>query len=167
MLPSASEPSPCARRGPPWQPFGCDIAAPDKVNREMLPFPFSDGLQLSQSPQPKLPNHAEPCGSIVTPKPPPRSPPPVKGERGVPFLPFAGWPLGLSTTAARLEYGVPCLVLFVTHAYPLSSNARFPGPLIRRSCSSLPESLILTVTVQASGIVTSGGVYKLLSNVNA
>ena len=43
----------------------------------------------------------------------------------------------------------------------------FPGPLIRRSGSSLPESLILTVTVQASGIVTSGGSYKSLSNVSA
>ena len=48
-----------------------------------------------------------------------------------------------------------------------SSNARFPGPLIRRSGSSLPESLILTVTVQASGMVTSGGAYKLLSNVKS
>src|SRR5260370_17986285 len=98
----------------------------------MLPFPSKDGLQVSQSPQPKLPNHAEPRGSIVTPKPVPRMPPPVNGERGVPFLPSAGCPLGLNARTYLLEYGVPCLVLFVTHAYPLCSNVRFPGPLINR-----------------------------------
>ena len=82
------------------------------------------------------------------------------------FLPSAGWPLGLNTKLKLLEFGVPWNVLFVTHAYPCLSNAMFPGPLIRKSGSSLPESLTLTVTVQASGLVTSGGAYKLLSNVS-
>src|SRR4029453_15135895 len=94
-------------------------------------------------------------------------PPPVRGDRGVRFLPSAGWPLGLNTKLKLLEFGVPWNVLFVTHAYPRLSNTMFPGPLIRKSGSSLPESLTLTVTVQASGLVTSGGAYKLLSNVSA
>ena len=96
--------------------FGCDVAAPDGVKRDMLPFPPGDGSHVLQLPQPKLPNHAKPCGSMVTPKPVPRSPPPFTGERGVPFLPSAGWPFGSSTTATRLESGVPCFVLFVTQA---------------------------------------------------
>src|SRR5262249_11863063 len=70
-----------------------------------------------------------------------------------------------NTKLKLLEHGVPWNVLFVTHAYPLWSNAMFPGPLIRRLSS--PESLILTVTVHASGIVISGGSYKSLSNVSA
>src|SRR5205823_13265496 len=118
-------------------------------------------------PQPKLPNHTEPWGATVTPKPAPRMPPPVRGDRGVPLLPSAGWPLGFNTKLKVHEFGEPCVVLFVTHAYPRWSNARFPGPLIKKSGSSLPESLTLTVTVQASGMVTNCGVYKLLSSVNA
>src|SRR5438477_5652985 len=57
------------------------------------------------------------------------------------------------------------MTLLVTQAYPRLSNARFPGPPIRMLSS--PESLTLTVTVHASGMVTSGGAYKLLSNVSA
>src|SRR5437762_3574485 len=79
----------------------------------------------------------------------------------------AGLPLGFSTIMVRLEFGVPWTVLLVIQAYPRSSNARFPGPPNRRSASSLPESFTLTVTVQASGISTSGGEYKSLNNVNA
>src|SRR5215211_1658520 len=105
---------------------------PVSVKREMLPCPSADGTQPSHMPQPKLPNHAEPRGSMVTPKPAPSTPPPVNGERGVPFVPSAGLPLGLKTTLNLPEFGVPWTVLFVTHAYPRRSNARFPGPLISR-----------------------------------
>ena len=145
---------------------------PVRVKRDTLPFPGDGdgmglGLQLALLPQPKFPNHAEPRGSMVTPKPPPRTPPPVRGDRGVPFLPSAGCPLGLNTKLNPPEHGVPWIVLFVTHAYPRLSNARFPGPLMRKSGSSLPESLIFTVTVHASGMVSSGGAYKLLSNVKS
>src|SRR5437773_7133146 len=136
---------------------------PVNVKRDMLPFPFVVGKHQSQSglPQPKLPNHTEPWGATVTPKPAPRMPPPVRGDRGVPFLPSAGWPLGLNTKLKRLELGVPWIVLFVTHPYPRSSNARLPGPPI--SMLSSPELLTLIVTVHASGIVPSGGAYTLLS----
>ena len=118
-------------------------------------------------PQPKLPNHTEPCGSIVTPKPPPKTPPPVKGESGVLSAPSAGWPLGLNTRLNLQELGVPWTVLLLTQAYPRLSNARFPGPLIRRRGWSLPESFTFTVTVQASGIRMSRGAYKLLSKLSA
>src|SRR5215471_11642574 len=94
-------------------------------------------------------------------------PPPVRGDRGVPFVPSAGCPVGLNTKLNVPEHGVPWMELFVTHAYPRWSNAILPGPLIRRSDSSLPESFTLTVTVQASGMLTSGGAYKLLSNVSS
>src|SRR5256885_7314209 len=73
----------------------------------------------------------------------------------------------LNTKLKLLEFGVPWNVLFVNQAYPRLSNVTFPGPLIRESGSSLTETLNLTVTVQASGMVTSGGSYKSLSNVNA
>src|SRR5437667_7076933 len=137
--------------------------------RGMQLFPSRVSKPQSQPalPQPKLPNHTEPRGSTVTPKPAPRMPPPVRGDRGVPLLPSAGWPLGFNTKLKVHEFGEPCVVLFVTHAYPRWSNARFPGPLIKKSGSSLPESLTLTVTFQASGMVTNCGVYKLLSSVNA
>src|SRR6266403_5525245 len=59
------------------------------------------------------------------------------------------------------------MTLLVTQAYPRSSNARFPGPPNRSSLASLPESFTLTVTVHASGISSSDGAYKLLSNVSA
>src|SRR4030095_2394208 len=100
MLPPASEASPCALTGPPWSPFGCDTSASGSTNREILPFPVGDGSQLLQSPQPKLPNHTSPRGSIVTPKHVPRRSPPVRGDTGVPFLPSAGRPLGLSAMTA-------------------------------------------------------------------
>src|SRR5262249_46915601 len=144
-----------------------DIGAPDDVKRDMLPLPSRAGLQPSQLPQPKLPNHAEPRGSTVTPKPVPRMPPPVSGDLGVPFLPSAGCPLGLKARTYALESGVPCVVLLVTHAYPRWSKARFPGPPINWSGSSLPESFTLTVTVQASGPTRRGGAYTSLSNVKA
>ena len=38
-----------------------------EAGREQREGPFRDGSQLLQSPQPKLPNHTEPWGSIVTP----------------------------------------------------------------------------------------------------
>src|SRR5438045_2196432 len=142
---------------------------PVSVKRDMLPCPFVVGKHQSQPGllQAKLPNHTEPWGATVTPKPAPRMPPPVRGDRGVPLLPSASWSLGFNTKLKVHEFGEPCVVLFVTHAYPRWSNARFPGPLIKKSGSSLPESLTLTVTVQASGMVTNCGVYKLLSSVNA
>src|SRR5438034_9498558 len=142
---------------------------PVSVKRDMLPFPFVVGKHQSQSglPQPKLPNHTEPWGATVTPKPAPRMPSPVRGDRGVPLLPSAGWPLGFNTKLKVLEFGEPCVVLFVTHAYPRWSNARFPGPLIKKSGSSLPESLTLTVTVHASSNLTSDGEYKMRSSMNA
>src|SRR5436189_6291804 len=93
---------------------------PVSVKRDMLPFPFVVGKHQSQPglPQPKLPNHTEPWGATVNPKPAPRMPPPVRGDRGVPLLPSAGWPLGFNTKLKVHELGEPCVVLFVTHAYP-------------------------------------------------
>src|SRR5213082_1324734 len=126
---------------------------PVNVKRDMLPFPIR-GWKAPITVRIAPAEVAEPHR-------------PVGGDRGVPLLPSAGWPLGFNTKLKVHELGEPCVVLFVTHAYPRSSNARFPGPLIKKSGSSLPESLTLTVTVQASGMVTNCGVYKLLSSVNA
>ena len=65
----------------------------------MLPFPCQDGIgsgvQSCVLPQPKFPNQAEPRGSMVTPKPPPRTPPPIRGDRGVPFAAIGRLPIGL------------------------------------------------------------------------
>src|SRR5206468_12257407 len=99
-------------------PSGPEIGVPDAVNSETLPFPSAVGKHVVQlgGPQPKLLTHTEPCGSIVTPYPPPKRPPPVTGESGVPFVPSDGLPFGLSTTMNWHENGVPWLVLFVIHA---------------------------------------------------
>src|SRR5437763_15030274 len=89
---------------------------PVSVKRDMLLFPFVVGKHQSQPglPQPKLPNHTEPWGATVTPKPAPRMPPPVRGDRGVPLLPSAGWPLDFNTKLKVHEFGEPCVVF--THA---------------------------------------------------
>ena len=91
---------------------------PDAVNFETLPFPSGVGKQKPQSggPQPKLLAHTDPCGSIVIPKPPPKRPPPIIGDSGVPFVPSDGLPFGLRTTMNWLENGVPWLTLFVIQA---------------------------------------------------
>ena len=91
------------------------------MNADTLPF----GMKL---PQPKLPVQMRPTESTVTPKPPPTMPPPVTGERAVPLAPSAGEPSGLSTTTQVAEFGVPCTVLIVIHAYPLRSKMMLPGP---------------------------------------
>src|SRR5690242_4662723 len=86
----ASAASPCARNGPPWYPKSGDTGTPDRVNCDMLPLPSGEGSQPSQGPHPKLPNHANPRGSTVTPKPVPSRPPPVTGDTGVPLAPSEG-----------------------------------------------------------------------------
>src|SRR6266699_5658972 len=103
---------------------------PDAVNSETLPFPFAVGKQKGQSggPQPKLLAHTEPCGSTVTPYPPPKRPPPITGESGVSLVPSDGLPFGWRTTMNWLEYGVPWRTLLVIQAYPLESNTRLPSP---------------------------------------
>src|SRR5947208_5165006 len=128
---------------------------PVNVKRDMLPFPFAVGKHQSQSglPQPKLPNHTEPWGATVTPKPAPRMPPPVRGDRGVPLLPSAGWPLGFNTKLKVHELGEPCVVLFVTHAYPRSPDEICPVALIKKPGASVAESLTLSLNVRAASIV--------------
>src|SRR3954466_8459459 len=96
-------------------PRGPEIGRPDGVKTEMLPLPPGAG-KWAEVPQPKFPNQALPRGSMVTPIPPPRSPPPRSGDRGVPYRPSAGCPLGFSTTLKREELGVPCTTLLVIHA---------------------------------------------------
>src|SRR5262245_58968145 len=160
MLPSSSAAIPCTLTGPPWKPLGPEIGMPDAVNTETLPFPFAVGKQKGQSggPQPKLLAHTKPCGSTVTPYPPPKRPPPVTGESGVPLVPSDGFPFGWRTTMNWLENGVPWCTLLVIQAYPLESNVRLPSPA--NKWRSLPVSLTLTVTVHASGILSSAGSYE-------
>src|ERR1700722_15212402 len=129
------------------------MGTPEGENSETLPFPSFDGLV---SPQPKFPSHTEPRPSMVIPYSPPRSPPPVTGEFGVPFLPSDGCPFGFSTINVSLEFGVPWTTLLVIQAYPLSSKTRFPGPP-NEFLPRPPESFTFTVTVHASGMVTSVG----------
>src|SRR5256886_16909155 len=105
---------------------------PVSVKRDMLPFPSADGKHESQSglPQPKLPNHTEPWGATVTPKPPPRMPPPVRGDRGAPLLPAAGLPLGFNTKFKVHELGEPCVGSFVTTQNPPPAKLGVPLALL-------------------------------------
>src|SRR6185295_7776136 len=75
-------------------------------NSDTLPLPGGSSEGLSP-PQPKLPAHTFRLTSIATPKPPPFNPPPVSGDRGVPFVPSEGRPFGCSTIRLLFEVGVP------------------------------------------------------------